>query len=120
MKSNSRKYLGILGAVLISVACAISPAQAQSLILTPQGTVTGNKVSLSNVSAQSAAIAGTYVDLVCDVNCFILIAANPTAVADTSYQLIAYTTYRFYITSGNKVAGILSTGTGNLWWHVVQ
>lgn len=86
----------------------------------PEGTAVGAKVALTNASAQSGAITGSWVDVICDVNCFILIAASPTAIADTSYLLIANTTYRFPITTGNKVAGILSSGTGNLWWHAVK
>ena len=86
----------------------------------PEGTAAGEKVALSNVTASSAAITGTFIDVSCDVDCYVVIAAAPTAVAATSYKIISYTTYRFPITSGNKIAGILASGTGNLWVHPVQ
>ena len=86
----------------------------------PEGTAVGAKVALTAASAQSAAVTGSYVDVTCDTDCYVLIAANPTAVVDTSYKVNAYTTYRFPITSGNKIAALVASGTGNLWWHVVQ
>lgn len=88
--------------------------------LGPEGAPAGAKVALTTSSAQSAAIAGDWIDVSSDVDCFVEIAANPTAVADTSYRLVAGTTYRFPITAGNKIAGIVASGTGNLWYRVVQ
>lgn len=88
--------------------------------LGPEGAAAGAKVALTTSSAQSAAITGDWIDVSSDVDCFVEIGANPTAVVDTSYRMVAGTTYRFPITTGNKIAGILSAGTGNLWYRAVQ
>lgn len=96
----------------------------------PEGK-TGQKLALTTSSAQSTAIGAQpdergsnnkekgWIDIVTDSDCFIAIGANPTAVVDTSYKLLANAAYRFPITLGNKVAGIMASGTGNIWIHPV-
>lgn len=94
----------------------------------PQGASTGDDVSLTTSSAQSGAITGTVVDVTCTADCFIAIGSNPTAVvcsggagsAGACYFMAGGITYRFPITSGNKIAGIVATGTATLYWHPVQ
>lgn len=73
------------------------------------------KVTLSTSSAQSAAVAATTKSVrVCsDIDCFILIGANPTATISSVY-LPAKTPQVFGIAGGQKVAAIAG-GAGNLY-----
>ena len=59
------------------------------------------------------------VDIVADAACFIRIGTAPTATTTTSYYLPANTIVRMSIKSGNKIAAITSSGTANLYYHVV-
>lgn len=81
---------------------------------------TSSKVAISGTSAQSAAFSGAGgVDVLCtpDVDCFVRQAADPTAVADgTDQLLLGGNTYRLSgIASGNKLAFITSGATGNVY-----
>ena len=91
----------------------------------------GQTVAVGGTSAASAAIVGTVIDVIYipDANgfgdftgdgCFIQIAAAPTAVADDDYYIAPNITYRFPITSGNKVAVIQSVAAGDLYIHPVS
>lgn len=85
----------------------------------PEGANAGEALAVTSSSGQSAAITGTLVDVIADAVCFIELGDSPTAVTGTSYRIAADTTYRFPITSGNKLAAITAT-TANLWLHPVQ
>lgn len=89
-------------------------------------TLTGgqsSKVSISTTSAQSAtfgaatdAVPNQYVLVTPDVTCFMRQGVNPTAVSDGTDQIIlANTTYRTFVNSGNKLAFITASGTGNVY-----
>jgi len=69
----------------------------------------GVKVSYST-STQSAALTATVI-VTCTTTAQIAIGSNPTATVATGYYCAAGITYRFPITSGNKVAIIHSDGT---------
>ena len=87
-----------------------------------RGTATAGLRTLSTNSAQSAAFTeDTMVIFNPDVDCFIKVAANPTAATDgTSDRLYAKThTLPYLIRAGEKVAGIVAEGTGNLYWSIV-
>jgi hypothetical protein len=75
------------------------------------------KVALTTASAQSAALTGYQYILTPDVNCFVRLGVNPTAVSDGTDQiLLANQTYRIFpIVPGQKFAFILATGTGNVY-----
>jgi hypothetical protein len=86
----------------------------------PRGLGPGAKLAVTTSSGQTAAIDDAVsVDISCDAVCFILIGTNPTAIADTSYALMANVTYRLGINKGDKIAGITASGTANLWYHPV-
>lgn len=80
-----------------------------------------SRVSMSTTSAQSAVFdfPGTpsgYVLVTPDVNCFVRQETNPTAVSDGTDQiLIANNTYRTFVNSGNRLAFIVGSGTGNVY-----
>ena len=82
--------------------------------------LTGQKVAYTT-STQSAAITATTIDVTCTTTAQIAIASNPTASVTTGYYCAAGVTYRFPITSGNKVAIIHSDGTtaGTAYIHPV-
>lgn len=86
----------------------------------PEGAAAGNVRTFNGASAQTAAITGDAVDVAADSPCWIEIGSDPTAVVNTSYYMTANTTYRFPITSGNKIAAIDDGTTGNLYYHPVQ
>lgn len=81
------------------------------------------KVALSTTSAQSTAItapsghpAGTPVPVLvlCDVPAFVRRGSNPAALNDGTDQILAAGThYRVSVMSGEKLAFILASGTGN-------
>lgn len=79
---------------------------------------TSQKVAFTGVSAQSAAL-GTYTSLVrlfATQDCFIKIAANPTALADGTSMFIAGGIYEYIgVFGGQKIAVIQSTAGGNLY-----
>jgi len=86
----------------------------------------GQTVAVGGTSAASAAITGTGVDIIfipdatTTLGCFIQIAGTPVAVANDDYYIAANTTYRFPITSGNKVACIQSVAAGDIYIHPVS
>ncbi len=81
----------------------------------------GNVRTINTGSQQTAVITGDVVDVQVDTDgVFIQIGEDPTAVVNTGYRLFAGAVFRFGITSGNKIAAILASGTGNLWYHVVS
>lgn len=80
---------------------------------------TGAKLAMTVASAQSAVLTGGVYDITADVVCFISTGADPTAVVDTSYRLLASAHYRFRIPKDHKIAAIVPAGTGNLWFHEV-
>jgi hypothetical protein len=75
------------------------------------------KVLTSTVSAQSAALTSTSYLCISDVNCFVRTGASPVAVSNGTDQLmLANVQYRFSpINIGDKLAFILSAGSGNVY-----
>lgn len=94
--------------------------------------MTGGAVALTTTSAQSAVIAldgrsTVEVDVTCSADCFVAAGDDPTAVVPAGgesgkagYFLVGLQTYRIYVPAGAKIAGILSSGTGTLYYHVVR
>jgi hypothetical protein len=78
---------------------------------------TSQKVAYTNTSAQSTAlgVGTTLIRVVSTTDCFIKIASNPTAVADTSLFLKAGIPEYFGVTGGYKVAAIRLTDNGSLY-----
>lgn len=74
-------------------------------------------VAITGTSAQSVAIgAGVEsVRLVSTTDCFVIVGANPTAVADTSMFLPAYTVEYIKLQPGQKIAGIYLIASGTLY-----
>lgn len=79
----------------------------------------GQAISTGATSVQSTAITKTVVDLTATEDCFVAIGASPVAAANTDYFIPKLQTYRFAITSGNKVAVIQSSTGGILYVHPV-
>lgn len=79
----------------------------------PEDATACSDVSLSTSSAQSSAIAEDFVDVTCEADCRIAIGSNPTATATGYFQSATYT-YRHPITRGNKVAGLVASGTSTM------
>lgn len=82
-----------------------------------------SKVALSTTSAQSPAAAATVkgVPVKClvtlDATGFVRKGTNPTAVSDGTDQiLLANNTYRVELMDGEKLAVVLATGTGNMYF----
>jgi hypothetical protein len=76
------------------------------------------KIDLSATSAQSAPVgtSTTAIRLYATADCFIAIGADPAAAADgTSLPLKAGAAEYFAIGRGQKVAGIVASGTGELY-----
>lgn len=97
-------------------------AHVYALPAGPEGAAAGEAISNTASSQQTAAITGDTIDVSTDStdDVFIEIGSDPTAVADTSYHICSNQTYRFPITSGNKVA-VIATGTnGKTWVRVVE
>jgi len=86
----------------------------------PEGLAAVTPVSY-DATAASGAVTGTLVDVTCTTAAVIQIAATPVAVVATGYYCAAGITYRFPITSGNKVAAIKATGSsaGVMYLHPV-
>jgi hypothetical protein len=87
-----------------------------------RGTATAGLRTLSTSSAQSAAFTeDTMVIFNPDVDCFIKVAADPTAATDgTSDRLFGgFPSLPYLVRTGEKIAGIVASGTGNLYWSVV-
>jgi len=86
----------------------------------------GQTVAVGAASAASAVIAGTVVDVIfipdaaTTLGCFIQIATAPVAVANDDYYIASNTTYRFPITTGNKIACIQSAAAGDIYIHPVS
>lgn len=84
------------------------------------------KIATSTSSAQSNAVtlpaqhpAGQPVPctIVADAQCFVRKGANPTAVSDGTDQiLLANTLYRVQLMPGEKLAFILASSTGNVYF----
>lgn len=82
--------------------------------LTPQ---TGQAVTITGTSAQSAAFAAStkYIRLVSTTACWIQFGANPTATTTTPSILLAANVPEFFgVTPGQKVAGIQDAAGGKL------
>lgn len=115
----------IIAIVALSLLCSAEAAE----IYTPNG-MTGGSVNLTTSSAQTAAIASGYaeafVDVTCSVDCYLAFGVSPTAVVPTPgtpctcYFQSAGQTYRHQVNPGDKVAGILATGTGLMTYHAVR
>ena len=80
------------------------------------------KVAISTVSAQSPVFVGNSgipdnYSVICDVNCFVRMGVNPTAVSDgTDQMLFAGNTYRVTpCPAGSRFAFITSAGSGNVY-----
>lgn len=82
--------------------------------------LSGNKLSVSTTTAQSAAINGQYVDVVASEPMFIAVGTNPTAVEDTSYRIPKEVIVRIPWTDGDKLAAIVASGTASLWYYPVN
>lgn len=75
---------------------------------------THQAIAVSTVSAQSAAYAQPcMVELYCDTLCFVAIGANPTATV-TSIPVYAGQRRTLKVGAGEKIAGILASGTDTL------
>jgi len=105
------KMQGVSGAPLVSVSGGYAG---------PEGLSAVTPVSY-DATAASGAITGTLVDVYCTTAANIQIAAAPVAVVATGYPMAAGVTYRFPITSGNKIAAIKMTGStaGVMYIHPV-
>jgi len=80
----------------------------------------GESVSYTGTAGTSAAITGTIIDVTCTTDAFVAIGAAPTAVADgTDYFVSGGLTYRFPITSGNKISAIQLSSGGTMYVHPV-
>ena len=79
----------------------------------------GQTVVYTSAAVQSAAIIGSVVDIVVTSNAFIAIASNPTATV-SSYYCVSDTTYRFSITTGNKVSVLRDAYDGEMHLHPVS
>lgn len=95
-----------------------------SLIITKQILAGGTsiKLAVSTTSVQSPAFTGLSglpdnYSIIPDVNCFVRMGTNPTAVSDGTDQLLfAGTHYRITpCPAGSKFAFITSSGTGNVY-----
>ena len=76
-------------------------------------------VSLSTTSAQSAALSGRDILVICPADCFVLFGSNPTATA-TCLLVPADTPTRFTnINAGEKFAAILGSSTATLQYFEV-
>jgi hypothetical protein len=75
------------------------------------------KIAISGTSAQSSAITTDKINIYADVDCFVRQGANPVALADGTDQIIpAGVMLRGYeITSGNKLAFIAASTSGNVY-----
>lgn len=75
------------------------------------------KVATSIASAQTPILTATSYIVTSDTTCFARTGLNPTALSDGTDQiLLANVTYRIVpILPGNKIAFILSAGTGNVY-----
>jgi hypothetical protein len=88
---------------------------SEATLSVPAG-ATSQKVAMTTASAQSTAIAGTVALVTPDATCFVRQGAAPTANSDgTDMLLLANNTYRVLLTSGNKLAFIVASGTGNVY-----
>ena len=82
--------------------------------------LSGEVVALSTTSAQSGAFTDAGVlDISSSAECFIAIGTDPTATTTTGYRLLSNATYRMSIDVGQKVAGIVASGTASLYLHRV-
>jgi hypothetical protein len=75
------------------------------------------KVTVTAASAQSSAITTDKINIYADVDCFVRQGTDPTALADGTDQIIpAGVMLRGYeITSGNKLAFIAVSTSGNVY-----
>lgn len=79
----------------------------------------GVSVAYTATHGETAAITGTLVDVLCTTAAFIAIAASPVATT-SGYYCAAGVTYRFPITSGNKVSAVQAAAGGTLYVHPVS
>lgn len=74
-------------------------------------------VAISGTSAQSATLSAdcVVVRIVSTTDCFVSVGASPTAVADTTMFLPAYTVDYIKVSPGQKIAGIYLAASGTLY-----
>jgi hypothetical protein len=88
-------------------------------------TADGEVLTVGASSVQSAAIVGNFIDVTyaptatTTLGCYVELGFNPTAQAG-SYYIASNTTYRFSITSGNKIACLQIAAGGSLYIHPVE
>jgi hypothetical protein len=86
----------------------------------PEGDTNGGEtVSYTATAGTSAALTADFIDVTCTTDSFVAIASAPTATTD-GYFCSAGLTYRFPITSGNKVSAIRLTTDGTMYIHPVS
>lgn len=77
---------------------------------------TSEAVSISAVSAPSAALQTRFVLVTSTVDCFVRSSAAPVAVSDgTDMLLLAGNQYMLYITRGEKLAFVTTGATGTVY-----
>lgn len=74
---------------------------------------TSQKLTISAVAAQSAAITANIVELSPSIDCYVRAGANPTAVnTGVDHFLMGGTTQFFRFSSGDKISVISELGAG--------
>jgi hypothetical protein len=95
----------------------------ERIALIPSGNIMGKsgaKLTVSGTTQAGSEIVGSMVDVQTDTDeVFISFGSSPTAAADTGYRLFSGAVFRFNITPGSKLAGIIGSGTANVWYHAV-
>lgn len=83
------------------------------------GNATYQTVATSGTSAQSTAVTARRISISVNTATFVVFGTNPTATT-SGYLIPANTTQLFNFRSGDKVAGILATGTGQMTINVLD
>lgn len=92
---------------------AALPVVQQASRLAAGGTC--QKIAISAVSAQSAALLGPIIHVTPTVDCYVREGANPTALlTGVDHWLVANATQAFTVAHGNKLAFITESGAGTV------
>jgi hypothetical protein len=104
------------GPTYIGTAMAHGSVGAVPLPVVNFSFAAGQRIAVSTTSAQSAAISAALVALKSvDTDFWVTVGTSPTAtVGATSFPVLAGETLFLPITSGQKVALITASGTGNV------
>lgn len=96
----------------------------KSTTMTDAISLSGNAqgtVSITTAAAQSSALAGGIYDVWSDVDCYIKVNATANDVTtSTGYLLRANNTIPLIVPNQEKLGGIVSAGTGTLYYHRVK